>query len=144
MISLLDANVLLALGDHNHPHHPASIRFLEVTAIRHGWATCPLTENAYLRIMGRHRSTGQGMSTSDARLSLQSIVNNPGHSFWPEDLSLCDARAFPFLPAAKDLTDIYLLGLAVKNGGRLATFDSKIDPAPIPGGVQSFYFIPTT
>jgi toxin-antitoxin system PIN domain toxin len=141
MISLLDANVLLALGDENHPHHSAALRFMEDVAIRQGWATCPLTENAFLRIMGRVRPAGGGMSPEDARLSLHSIIANPGHNFWTDDLSLTDSLTFPSLPAAKDLTDIYLLALAVKHRARFATFDAGIDPSLVPGGPQALHLI---
>jgi predicted nucleic acid-binding protein len=43
MIHLLDANVLIALGDADHPHRVAALRFFEKTATVQGWATCPLT-----------------------------------------------------------------------------------------------------
>ena len=52
MIHPLDANVLIALGDADHPHRVAALLFFEKTATVQGWATCPLTENAFLRILG--------------------------------------------------------------------------------------------
>jgi len=143
MIQLLDANVLIALADSAHPHRAAALRFFERRAVPEGWATCPLTENAFLRIQGRSGSDRSIGSTREARLVLATLLAAPAHHFWPDDLSLADERLFPVLPPFADLTDIYLLALAVKNGGRFATFDSKIDPAFVPGGVQAFYLIPT-
>ena len=52
MIHLLDVNVLIALGDSNHPHRAAALQFFEKCATLEGWATCPLTENAFIRIFG--------------------------------------------------------------------------------------------
>jgi len=141
VIQLLDANVLIALGDANHPHRAVVLRFFEHRAVREGWATCPLTENAFLRIQGRSGSGRSIGSTREARTVLTTLLAAPGHHFWPDDLSLVDDRLFPVLPPSADLTDIYLLALAVKHGGRLVTFDSKINPAIVPGGTQAFFLI---
>ena len=141
MIHLLDANVLIALGDSNHPHRVAALRFFETLATVGGWATCPLTENAFTRILGgRSYPDGPG-STGEARRLLNSLVAAPGHQFWPDDLSLSDALTFPALPASPHLTDIYLLALAVKRGARLATFDQGIDASLIPGGPAAYHLI---
>jgi uncharacterized protein len=142
MIQLLDANVLIALADSNHPHRTAALHFFEICATSSGWATCPLTENAFVRILGsRNYPSGPG-STEEARRLLDSVCAAPGHQFWPDDLSLSDAQLLPKLPSSQHLTEIYLLTLAVKNGGRLATFDQRIDPALVPNGAAAFYLIP--
>ena len=141
MIDLLDANVLIALGDSNHPHRAVALRFFEQHATVEGWATCPLTENAFVRILGGSNYPGSPRSTLAARRMLASLLNAPGHQFWPDDLSISDNRFFPALPVSKNLTDLYLLGLAVKHGGRLATFDRHIDPSLIPGGPNAFHLI---
>ena len=140
MIALLDVNVLIALVDTTNPHHASSMAFF-ASAQRGGWATCPLTENGFLRIVGRSSYVGGPGSTQDARKLLAKYLVAPGHHFWPDDLSFNDERQFPDLPASADLTDIYLLALAVKNGGRFATFDSKIDPSIIPSGPQAYHLI---
>lgn len=64
-----------------------------------------------------------------------------GRQFWPNDISLADTQSFPNLPGSKRLTDYYLLALAVKNGGSLATLDAKIDSSMIPGGPSAYYLI---
>lgn len=143
MIQLLDANVLIALGDANHPHRAAALRFFEKSATVEGWATCPLTENAFLRILGASTYPSGLGSTKEARRLLLRLLATPGHQFWPDDLSLSDTRFFPTLPTSQHLTDLYLLGLAVKHGGRLATFDASIDASLIPGGPAAYYLIPT-
>ena len=52
MRALLDVNVLIALHDSNHIHHAEAARWLQTHA-EQGWASCPLTQNGYLRIMGQ-------------------------------------------------------------------------------------------
>jgi hypothetical protein len=57
------------------------------------------------------------------------------HTFWSDSISICDSRRFKLdhLLTSKALNDVYLLGLAKKNGGRLITFDRAISPAPVAG-----------
>lgn len=80
---------------------------------------------------------------SPAREILQSILAAPGHQFWADELSLADTRRFPASPAAKHLTDFYLLALAARHGGRLATFDPGIDATLLPEGSAAYHLIPT-
>ena len=134
MIHLLDINVLIALCDPAHPHAMAAQRFFGAGLARNGWATCPLVENGFLRIFGARKYPGGPGSPQAARPILAGLLATPGHQFWEDDLTLTDASVFPNLPAADDLTDIYLLTLAVKHSGRFATFDQSIDASLIPGG----------
>ena len=108
--------------------------FFESEAVPRGWATCPLTENAFLRILSQRSYPRTLGSPTEARRVLRRLLASPGHQFWPDDLSLADTRHFPALPESKALTDLYLLALAVKHGGRLATLDAGIDASIIPGG----------
>lgn len=141
MIYLLDANLLIALGDSNHPHRSAALRFFETRAVQEGWATCPLTENAFLRIFGGSSYAGGPGSTPEARRLLDSLRAAPGHQFWPDDQSLCDPSKFPELPGASHLTDCYLLALAVARGGKLVTFDRRIDPSWVSGGKEALLIL---
>ena len=138
---LLDTNVLIALGDADHVHHDRAMGFFSEQAVTSGWATCPLTENPFLRILG-HLNYEAGPGSPDlARRILVSITSAPGHQFWPDSLSLADLRTFPSLTTSKQLTDLYLLGLAIKRGGRLATLDRRIDPGLIPSGPDAYLVI---
>ncbi len=141
MICLLDANVLIALMVEDHPHHAAVVQFFP-QAQSEGWATCPITENALLRIVGDPSFPGGPGTPQAVRTQFQSYLASPGHQFWPDAVSLADSRALPELPSAKKLTDFYLLALAVKNQGRLVTFDRKIDPSAIPGGAAALHLLP--
>lgn len=139
---LLDANVLIALGDASHVHGNAAIRFFENEAVRDGWATCPITENAFLRILGHPGYANGPGSTKEARKLLQKLTSAPGHQFWPHEHSFLNATKFPVLPGSRHLTDLYLLALAVSRRARFATFDRNIDPGLIDGGRAAYFRIP--
>jgi len=144
MIHLLDVNVLIALCDPAHPHAAAARGFFSASLARSGWATCPLVENGFLRIMGSRRYPGGPGTPQAARSILSGLLASPGHQFWQDQLSLMSASDFPRLPVSDDLTDVYLLALAVKRGGRFATFDAGIEASLVPGGHAAYHLIATT
>ena len=61
----LDASVLIALGDAGHVHEAAALRVFERKAVPGGWATCYMTENAFLRILS-HPSYPRTLGTPPA------------------------------------------------------------------------------
>ena len=140
-MNLLDINILLALADTSHSHHHRT-RSWFLSPARQAWATCPITENGFVRILGQAAYPGFQGETEDARLVLKSLVNYPGHQFWSDDLSLLDTSAIPELSGSKHLTDIYLLALAVKRKASFATLDQRINPELIPGGPQACVVLP--
>jgi uncharacterized protein len=127
MRALLDVNVLIALLDGGHVHHAAANAWLAAN-IREGWASCPLTQNGCLRIM----STGaypraQSVSAVAARLS--EATETRFHEFWPDEISVLDATRFK--PSrwlsSRQITDAYLLALAVHREGTFVTLDRNVD-----------------
>ena len=141
---LLDVSVLIALCDSAHEFHDeASAWFRQIQP--DGWATCPLTENGLVRILGHPSYPGGPGSPAKARPLLQALVRTPGHSFWSDEISIGDSAAFPSLArtTAANLTDLYLLALAVHHGAAFATFDRRIDPAVLPGGAAALVQVPT-
>ncbi len=134
---LLDASVLIALGDGNHIFHQRATRWFNQRGNR-VWATCPLVQNAFIRIVGAPNYPDFPGGTNAAMAVLQQICRRPGHQFWPDSVTLCD---YPQLPASKHLTDFYLLALAVQRQARFATLDRRIDPARIPGGNDAYCVI---
>ena len=126
MRALFDVNVLIALHDRDHVHHVRAAQWFE-DHIHHGWATCALTQNGCLRIMGQ-----PGYSSPQPILTLLSMLQNSTrtahHAFWSEEISLLDPLQFQHghIHSARQLTDLYLLALAVKNQGRLVTLDQRI------------------
>ncbi len=135
---LLDVNVLIALLDEGHENHLAAIAFFKEHFVK-GWATCPITENGCLRILGHTGYPNGPGSPSEAQILLSSLTAMPGHQFWPDELSLLQ-EGWP-LPSSRHLTDFYLLALAVRHKARFATFDHDIDAAPLPGGAGALWIL---
>lgn len=140
-VVLLDVNVLIALGDPYHIHHDRVQDWFHQEKAR-AWATCPLTENGFLRILGNPAYKDSPGTPDELRPVLSAICSAPGHQFWPDDLSLRDHRRHSSLPASRNLTDHYLLSLAVHRKGRLASLDQRIDPLLIHGGSKAYLVIP--
>jgi toxin-antitoxin system PIN domain toxin len=92
-----------------------------------GWATCPITENGFVRILTHPRAVVEDDAQA-VRGSLRKFCGSPGHVFWLDAVSLRDARVFDpsVIVTHRQLTDVYLLGLATKMNGTLATFDGRI------------------
>ena len=117
MIHLLDINVLIALYDPVHPDAAAAETFFAGGLARNGWVTCPLFENGFLRIFGSRKYPGGPGSPQAARHLLAGVLATPGHQFWDDDTTLMTSAMFPNLPTFDQLTDLYLLELAVEHGG---------------------------
>ena len=133
MRGLLDVNVLLALFDPGHLFHQRARAWWHANR-EHGWASCPLTENGYLRIVSQ-KSYARAVRLPDALRLLRNWAVPPLHEFWPDDVSLLDATRFDYghLLGPKQITDVYLLALAVNHGGRLVTLDRGISFAAVKG-----------
>lgn len=123
--ALLDVNVLVALFDPEHLHHDAAHQWF---GAHHGsgWATCPLTENGIVRILSNPRYSPSVERPAEIARRLAVFRASKHHVFWPDDVSLCDARVFDLVVGHRQLTDVYLLALAVSHNGLLATFDRSI------------------
>ena len=136
-VSLLDVNVLVALFDPDHIHHEPAHEWLAAFRTE-GWATCPLTENGLVRILSSAAYRSEPVPAARIVERLSAFRSSGHHSFWPDEISLCDpARFAAGLPvASRQLTDIYLLGLAVSRHGRLVTFDRSIPVAAVTGATK--------
>ena len=57
------------------------------------------------------------------------------HAFWADDLTLRDNQRFDFsrIQGHNQITDMYLLALAVNHGGKLVTFDRAIALSSVHG-----------
>lgn len=137
MRSLLDVNVLIALVDENHTFHRLSHRWF-ATHRDEGWASCPITENAVVRIIAgnTYRQVRQ-LSVQDVTDALNGFDRST-HEFWPDDITIIDGSTIStnHIHGAGQLTDVYLLALAVKNGGRFVTFDQRIPLIAVPKAKQ--------
>jgi len=141
---LLDANVLIAILDTRHADHITAQNWF----IRHrndGWATCPLTENAVLRIMGRSNYPEGASSVALIERLLADLTSGPGHHFWPDDLSLLSSDVIirPLMLSPKHLTDTYLLALAVTNEAKLVTLERNMQTQHVVGGTNALVSLAT-
>ena len=126
MRALLDINVLIALLDADHSLHDAATEWFADHAAA-GWASCPLTQNGCLRIMS-NPSYPNAPALQMLVGRLREATADPVHEFWPDDISVLDQRVFDAtrIHGPRQITDLYLLALAVRHGGRFATFDASI------------------
>ncbi len=133
MRALFDVNVLVAILDEDHIHHWAAHAWWEANQST-GWATCPLTENGMVRIMSQPRYKNP-VTTTFAIDLLAEQIGQTDHAFWPNDISIRDPDRLNVtrILGPNQITDVYLLALAVKHGGRLVTFDQAIPLAAVRG-----------
>lgn len=131
--ALLDANVLLALLDLDHVDHAAARQWLSAE-IEHGWASCAITENGYVRLISHPRYPSP-VSIAEAIERLSRATETEHHVLWPCDRALVDRRLFDpaRLHGPRQVTDAYLLALAVANGGRFVTFERRIPVEAVAG-----------
>jgi uncharacterized protein len=134
MVSLLDVNVLVALFDPAHVQHEPAHKWFAVNR-KFRWATCPLTENAFVRVLSNPAYPGESVTIEDAVSRLRTLCSDRDHVFWPGSASLRERGRFRWDEVRNhcELTGIYLLALAISNKGRLATFDSTISLKTIEG-----------
>jgi len=126
-VSLLDVNVLVALFDPAHPNHEDAHDWF-ARRRRHGWASCPMTINGCARVLSNPSYPTVETTAGEVLSRLSVLSASPDHHFWSDDVSLLDKSVFRAQAIAghRQITDVYLLGLAVHHDGRLATFDMSI------------------
>jgi uncharacterized protein len=124
---LLDANVLIALGWRGHRHHDLVQNWFASHGSQ-GWATCPFTQTAFVRIVSNPAFSVHAVPPAEALSVLTTNLKLVGHQFWADDLTVGDAigRFRDRLFGHQQITDAYLLGLAIHRKGKLATLDHSI------------------
>jgi toxin-antitoxin system PIN domain toxin len=136
MRALLDVNVLIALLDANHLHHHRAMEWMEENAAS-GWASCPLTQNGCIRIMSQP-SYPNAVPSSAVAERLREAAALPLHQFWEDDISMLTPGLIDWshILGSRQVTDAYLLALAVKHKGRLVTLDKGITLLAVKGASQ--------
>lgn len=126
-VALLDVNVLVALFDPDHVHHDLAHDWF-ADKRSDGWATCPLTEAGFVRVLANPAYRALVNRPGDLVARLRALRTSGHHHFWSDAVSLCDDAIFDpaFIRGHRQVTDIYLLGLAAHRRGCLATFDRSI------------------
>lgn len=132
-VALLDVNVLIAMFDPYHTHHDVAQEWFARESGR-GWATCPLTVAGTARILS-NPGYPRAISVESALQRIRNACAHARHEFWPADLSPLDSNVFrpAYIGGHRNLTDVYLLGVAVRRNGRLATFDRGLSPRAVIG-----------
>jgi uncharacterized protein len=125
--SLFDVNVLIALLDGDHQFH-SRVHAWWASEADKSWASCPITENGVVRIMsGASYRQQQPYSAAEVIKRLSLFADSTNHEFWPDTLSICDKRVFDATEVySRQLTDGYLLALAVGRNARLVTLDQTV------------------
>jgi len=126
-VSLLDVNVLIALAWPQHVHHAAAHRWFESKS-RGAWATCAITQLAFVRISSNPRIIPEAVSPRSAHAALAQLITLPDHIYWellPSPASSVSLMAVPVV-GHRQVTDAYLIDLARHHGGSLVTFDKAM------------------
>jgi toxin-antitoxin system PIN domain toxin len=142
MAYLLDVNVLIALLDAGHVQHEAAHAWFGQVG-HEAWATCPLTENGVLRIIGNPRYPNTLETPAAVAPLVARLREHPSHEFWADDVSLLDAQYVDAsrILATDQVTDTYLLALARAHRGTLATFDRRLVVDAVPDGARHLELI---
>jgi uncharacterized protein len=133
MRALFDVNVLIALFQPDHIHHQRAHLWWEAHQ-NLGWASCPLTENGFVRILSQPKYP-MPQTTSAAIKLLTMAKEATNHEFWPDSVSLLNPALFNANAFTQhgQITDSYLLALVIKNNGRLVSLDQDIKTSTIVG-----------
>lgn len=137
---LLDINLLLALTDPKHVHHETAHRWFAEKG-RKAWATCPITENGFVRIASHPNYPNRPGDVPTVLSILGQLRAAPGHRFWTEDVSILQVLEPNAIITQAQITDAYLLGLAAHKRGKLATLDQRAPAQAVRGGAKALELI---
>jgi len=134
--ALLDVNVLLALLDADHHDHGLAWSWFDAE-VGAGWASCAITENGFVRVISQPRYPSP-IAPAYAVDLLAQTRSGGDHEFWPCAVSVLDPAVVDAtrLHGPRQITDAYLLALAVAYDGRFVTFDRRLALAAVPGSTE--------
>lgn len=124
---LLDLNVLIALVDSAHQQYQKAQDWFIASGKFH-WGICPLTEAGFLRVTTNPTYLPKPRTFAEAIAILQILKGHTDFWYCEIDKSWVELTA-PFavrINGHQQVTDAYLLGLAIKENGVLVTFDRGI------------------
>lgn len=137
---LLDVNLLLALTDPMHIHHEPAHHWFSQKGSQ-SWATCPFTENGFVRVASHPRYPNSVGNVGTVLGLLDQFCGLAGHQFWTADITIRELLSPNVVLGHNQLTDVYLLGLAIHHQGKLATLDQRIPEDVIEGGAAALELI---
>lgn len=136
---LLDVNVLVALSLPTHQHHREASDWLDGGP---HWATTPITETAYVRLMINPRVAGYAISAEQAIEALSTMRQLDKHCFLTDSSTLCEPEiAVSRLAGNNQVTDFHLVNLAATNSMVLATFDGSLERSLHPDDRRHVYVL---
>ncbi len=146
MAALLDVNALISLVDSDHVDHRAMQKWF-LSHHQEGWATCPLTENGMVRVLSQP-AYPSGQRTPMEVIQLLAALKAAfelSYQFWPDDVSLTEEEAFQgeLIAGPRQVTDVYLLGLASRRAGTVVSFDRFLAWQGVRGGSKRLIQLPT-
>ncbi len=139
---LLDVNVLIALLWPAHEDHQRAQTWFGQNAGT-GWATCPFTQAAFVRIVSNPAFSRDAVTPKEALNLLATNVRHKAHQFWADEIDLVSA-VWPFvvrLSGHQQVTDAYLLGLARHKKGKLGTLDRTISELLPDKNMEASYLV---
>ena len=122
-----------SLLDAAHMHHRRATDWL-ATELTSGWASTPITQNGCIRILSQPGYPSP-LRAAEVAARVTDAVRDTSHAFWADSVSLLDGERirWPHVLGARQVTDAYLLALAVEHGGRFVTFDRRVDVLAVRG-----------
>ena len=138
MVALLDVSILIALFDADHVHHQVTHDWFEEQRSS-GWATCPITENGFIRIATSPSLFNPPRRPAEVVEELRAFRESGHHHFWPDAVSIADDKVFApkMIRGHKQVSDAYLLGLATSRRGAFATLDQTIPVSAVKGATKA-------
>ena len=136
---LLDVNLRIALLDEAHAHNRKACALMKRPGLR--IATCPLIENAVLRVLNLPGYSPFGAPGFEpGRVNLDEICRKHDHAFWPDDVSMRSERLVDWsrVRGHNLISDVYLLALAlaVAHGACFATLDHWVALSAVPAASE--------
>ncbi len=127
VLALPDVNVLVALTNAEHDHHRRAHAWWGGVE---RWATTPITESSFMRLMLNPVVTGAAFSFAQVLAVLRGLKAQPGYVWLPDESSLEEAAIEPAgLRGYAQVTDFHLVNLAARSGAVLVTLDARLPRA---------------
>ncbi|MDI1311525.1 PIN domain-containing protein [Prosthecobacter sp.] len=117
MIWLVDGNILVAYAVDTHFQHQQAVRWFD--GLTESFATCSVTQGTLLRL---HMKFAADQSAKAAWNSLKGFEAHPAHVYWLDDLPYSKVP-YRSIQGHRQVTDAWLVELARRNGGKVATLD---------------------
>ena len=134
--------MLLALVDEGRELFSAAHGWAR-TVDRLAWASCPITQNGFVRICAQPHYANL-VSAPEAVRRLARMIALTDHDFWTDDISILDETLIDRtkLVGHRQTTDAYLLALATRRNGALVTFDRAVPRDAVIGSQERHLVTP--